>query len=137
MVTYKRTSHEAQAKADVDWDLGDPEICTPLDLGEDPTVAEALRMGRQEIHDLTFSELRRHICLDYELGCVSARDTMKRLHDQGLYGSPETFITIFSAGVRALAEMAVSDDPEPPDVPSSYADPRLLETLAEARGRAA
>ena len=104
MVTYRRTSHQTQ---------------DPLDLALienaqliDPTVAEAPRMGRREIKSLTFSELRRYICLDYELGCVSAEDTMKRLHDQGLYGSPETFITIFAAGVRSLAEMAVPGDPE-------------------------
>ncbi len=68
------------------------------------SVAEWCAFERRLDTRLTFSALRQHVCLDYELGCVDAVTSMQRLKDENLLGNPDQFMAIFSAGVRALAE---------------------------------
>lgn len=72
-----------------------------------PSVAEYCELMRRTEAKLTYSQLRQHIIQDYELGFVSARDTMQRLKDNDLYGDAETFVRIFAAGVKALQEGTV------------------------------
>lgn len=67
-------------------------------------VKEVLAFSRRLDDRLTFSELRAQICLDYDLGCVDAVTTLKRLYDNGLVQDPDHLVTTYSAGVRALAE---------------------------------
>ena len=58
-----------------------------------------------EIHRrqrLTFDQLRKAVCQDYDLGFVDAEATLKRLEEQQLFGKPEDFLRIFCAGVRAV-----------------------------------
>jgi hypothetical protein len=67
------------------------------------SVAEWSAFARRLDTRLTFSALRQHVCLDYELGCVNATTSMQRLKDENLLGNPDQFMAIFCAGVRALA----------------------------------
>ena len=67
------------------------------------SVDEACAFQRRIDKRLTFSELRQHICLDYELGFVNAQNTLQRLWDNQLISSPEQLAGIVCAGVRALA----------------------------------
>jgi hypothetical protein len=67
------------------------------------SVAEWTAFARRLDTRLTFSQLRQQICLDYDLGCVDAVTTLKRLYDNGLIPNAEHLIATYSAGVRALA----------------------------------
>lgn len=73
------------------------------DGNEIVSVAQELAFQRRLDNRLTFSQLRQHVCLDYELGCVNATTSMQRLKDENLLGNPDQFMAIFCAGVRALA----------------------------------
>lgn len=73
------------------------------DGNEIVSLAQELAFQRRLDKRLTFSELRQQICLDYDLGCVDAVTTLKRLYDNGLIPDPDHLITTYSAGVRALA----------------------------------
>lgn len=78
-----------------------------LDLDyEVAPVKQAVAFQRRLDQRLTYNQLRQHVCLDYDLGCVDAETTMQRLKDQNLYGDPDQFMAIFCAGVRALAQEA-------------------------------
>lgn len=80
----------------------------PLDILEiaDPivSVAEACAFQRRIDRRLTFSELRRQICLDYELGFVDAKNTLKRLWDNQLIRNADDLAFLVAAGVRAIGE---------------------------------
>jgi hypothetical protein len=75
-------------------------------LSEDQMIApvsEACAFQRRLDARLTFSQLRQHVCLDYDLGCVDAKTTLRRLRDLNLLGNPDQFMAVYSAGVLALA----------------------------------
>lgn len=79
---------------------------------EDVHILEDQYGNRQQVHEFrrrfTFSEIRRGICQDYELGFVDAMATIRRLEISGLLNSPEDFCDIYCAGVRSLAQGARS-----------------------------
>ena len=85
------------------------ELCEePVEiLNEDwiiAPVSEACAFQRKIDKRLTFAELMQQGCLDYDLGCVDAVTTLKRLHDNSLIASPDQLAAIISAGVRALSK---------------------------------
>lgn len=83
-------------------DLDEP----PFIGGENPCdddIISNVEESRQFRIRLTFGELRRRICEDYTNGFVNAANTMRRLEDEGLYGSPDEFCKIFAAGVSILS----------------------------------
>lgn len=82
--------------------LGQPVEILSLEDSIVP-VKEAVAFQRRLDTRLTYSQLRAHICLDYELGCVDAQTTMDRLKANNLYGNPDQFMAVYCAGVRALA----------------------------------
>jgi hypothetical protein len=93
---YKDFARSSQAL-----DLELLELSTDDIIGN---VAESEQFRKR----LTFGELRRGICQDYETGCVDAMGTIRRLEIGGLLTSPEDFCAIYCAGVRALEEGARS-----------------------------
>jgi hypothetical protein len=99
-----RTSY-AERFQDNQQDFDMPVEILDLDYAISP-VREACAFQRRLDTRLTYSQLRAHVCLDWELGCVDAETTMQRLKDQSLFGNPDQFMTIFAAGVRALSEGA-------------------------------
>lgn len=74
----------------------------PLELSPDDIIGNAEECRQFRIR-LTFGELRRRICEDYTNGFVNAANTMRRLEDEGLYGTPDDFMRIFASGVRILS----------------------------------
>lgn len=104
MRTYTESSTASQVVIDRVEILSDRELRIVNPQGEVTyTVAEACDFERRLDTRLTFSQLRQQICLDYDLGCVDAVTTLKRLYDNGLIPNPDHLITTYSAGVRALA----------------------------------
>lgn len=110
----------------------------PFIGGENPSEADIIgnaRENRQFLKRLTSSELRHHVCQDYELGLVDAPRTMQRLADGGLYGTREEFLEIFCAGLRALAAVQLTPTPLPPAAPGGVLPPprELLEAVVGHR----
>ena len=68
------------------------------------SVAEWAAFERRLDSRLTYSQLLAHVCLDYELGCVDAMATLKRIEDNSLFRNPDHLMAVVAAGVRALAE---------------------------------
>jgi hypothetical protein len=124
VTTYARFSQDTQDLVD-GLPFGDVDI-----LSLDDEVSNAVD-AEQFLSRLDAGELRRRICTDWELGCVDAATTMRRLHDAGLYGTPDEFVSIFAAGVEALAREAFTSPNDPP--PDPMPEWRMLEALAEAR----
>ncbi len=83
--------------------FSEPVEILDLDFALSP-VKEACAFQRRLDTRLTFSQLRQQICLDYDLGFVTAENTIQRLWDNGLIRTAEDLAFLVSAGVRALAE---------------------------------
>lgn len=84
------------------------DLCCDVEiLSEDDIISP-----RHEVDEffgrLTFSELRKRICQDYEFGFVDAQTTFRRLIDNQLFGSTELFIETFVAGVKAREAILTS-----------------------------
>lgn len=96
-----RTSY-AERFQDNQQDFQGPVEILDIDAALCP-VKEACAFQRRLDSRLTYSQLRQHICLDFDLGCVDAQTSMDRLKANNLFGNPDQFMAIFAAGVRALA----------------------------------
>ena len=73
----------------------EPVETLDLDYAISP-VRECVAFQRRLDTRLTYSQLRAHICLDYELGCVDAQTTLERLRVNNLLGNPDQFVAIIA-----------------------------------------
>ena len=101
-MNFITTAYASRSTAEQEF-CAEPVETLDIDFAVAP-VKEACAFQRRLDARLTFSELRAHVCLDYELGCVDAQTSMDRLKVNNLFGNPDQFMAVYAAGVRALAE---------------------------------
>lgn len=78
--------------------------CEPLELSTDQIIDEPDRHTfLQEVdRRLSFADVARGICQDFETGCVDAVTSLERLEANHLTRTPDDLMTLVCAGIHAV-----------------------------------